>query len=78
MGNDPSQFSDLPKETREFLAKLRPEELALLMDGIQLVSSSRVLGRFLKWLLLSIIGAFLAAASLGDAVIKLLSWSRPS
>ena len=76
MGDPPENFADLPKETREFLARLRPEEIALLMKGIQLVSSAGVLGRFLKWLLLSIIGAFLAAASLGDAVVKLLSWSR--
>src|SRR4051812_17382594 len=60
--------------TLEFLKKARKEEIDQLDEAIKLVRSGRTVGRFMKWAVITLIGAFIVMSQLGDAVTKLLSW----
>lgn len=68
------RYIDLPPETRRFIENLRPGEIKLLEDSINFMRSAQTMGRFGRWTLLLIIGAFVSAASFGDAVTKILGW----
>lgn len=67
---------ELPYETREFLARLRPEDLQTLEDGVRLVNAVRTVGTFFKWLLIGIMGMVVGTVMLYDSVMKIIAWTR--
>lgn len=71
---DEPRFSQLSPETQKFLRDLRPEDVGLLAEAIRLVRSLLTVGRFVKWSILTVVGAFIGMAMLGDALVKLKSW----
>ncbi|MDP2358617.1 MAG: hypothetical protein Q8M31_21540 [Beijerinckiaceae bacterium] len=68
------KFSQLSPETQKFLRELRPEDVGLLSEAIRLVRSLLTVGRFAKWSILTVVGAFVGMAMLGDAFMKLKGW----
>src|SRR5689334_12310590 len=82
-----SLTADLPAEARSFLRNAspetlkwlkdaRPDEIKQLDEGIKLVRSSRTVGKFVKWIIISGIGAFILASQFGDAVVKIWNLFR--
>ncbi len=71
----PDNYTDLPDHVREFLEDLREEELDLLHDAVVFMNTVRLVGRFMKWMIITVIGAFLGAAGLGDAITKIMNWT---
>lgn len=59
--------------TLEWLKKARREEVDQLDEAIKLVRSGRTVGRFMKWAIITLIGAFILMSQFGDAVSKLLA-----
>lgn len=59
--------------TLEWLRDARKEEIDQLDEAIKLVRSGRTVGRFMKWAIITTIGAFLLMSQFGDAVSKLLA-----
>lgn len=59
--------------TLEWLRDARPEEIDQLDEAIKLVRSGRTVGRFTKWAMITLIGAFILMSQFGDAVSKLLA-----
>ncbi|KAA0971067.1 hypothetical protein FPY71_11520 [Aureimonas fodinaquatilis] len=75
--NTPSaQWAELPSDTREFLQRLERDDIALLESGIELVRSSVTVGKFVRWLAISIAGGFLGALLLWEGAIKLAGWVK--
>jgi len=72
-----SRFNELPSETQEFLSQLREEDIELLKDGLELVRSTRTIGRFMRWLILGILGLVVGTVTLYDNVVKILAWFHP-
>jgi hypothetical protein len=70
-----ASFSDRPK-VLEWLQTAREEDIALLDDGLDLVRSGRTIGRFTRWVIVTVIGAALLGSQVGEAVSKFLGWVR--
>lgn len=72
----PETLRELPPETREFLARLRPDDLQTLEDGVRLVNAVRTVGTFFKWLLIGIMGIVVGTVMLWESIVKIVSWIR--
>lgn len=59
--------------TLEWLRDARREEIDLLVQGVRLVGSGRTVGKFTKWALVTLIGAFILMSQFGEALAKLLA-----
>lgn len=71
------RMMELPEETREFLAQLRPEDIATIKDGVHLVNAVRTVGTFAKWLIVGILGLFVGAVMFVESIQKMLGWIKP-
>lgn len=71
-------MTELPKETREFLARLRPEDIDTLERGVKLVNAVLTVGTFFKWLIVGIVGIIVGFALLWESIMKIIGWFRPS
>lgn len=69
-----SAMQDLPVETREFLSRLRKEDLAMLEEGVRFLTAVRTVGAFVKWLLIGILGIVVGTVMFYDSVMKILGW----
>lgn len=74
---DAKRFDDLPPKTKEFLSNLRPDEIDTLNDGIRLINSAMTVGRFMKWVLISLLGLLAGVVLFGESVGKIIAWFRP-
>ncbi|MCW2275155.1 hypothetical protein GJ654_10495 [Rhodoblastus acidophilus] len=63
-----AHFAALPRETREFLANLRPEDISELHDVIVWQRSARTVGRITYWIITTIVGIMIAAVALGEKI----------
>lgn len=70
------ELAELDPETQAFLMRLRREDVILLQAGIDLVRSAMTIGRFSRWLIISLVGAILGGVMLGEALMKILTWFR--
>jgi hypothetical protein len=62
--------------TLEWLRDARKEEIDQLDEAIKLVRSGRTVGKFMKWAIITTIGAFILMSQFGDAATKLLALVR--
>lgn len=69
-------MAELPEETREFLARLRPEDLATLEEGVKLVNAVKTVGTFIKWLLVGVLGIAVGTVMLWESVQKIVGWLK--
>lgn len=72
----PTTMIELPEHTQEFLISLREEEVEELQEAIKFMRSIKTVGTFGKWLIITAVGAFIGAVSLGESFIKLRAWFR--
>jgi len=83
----PKRLVELPEETREFLAGLRPDELETLQaivelpaedvrDGFKLVRDMRTVGRFGRWLILTVVAIFIGTVTLWENGLKVIGWMK--
>jgi hypothetical protein len=62
--------------TLEWLKDARKEEIDQLDEAIKLVRSGRTVGRFMKWVFITTIGAFIVMSQFGDAITKLFGFVK--
>jgi hypothetical protein len=72
----PTRMVELPDHTQEFLISLREEEIVELQEAIQFMRSVKTVGTFGKWLIITAVGAFIGAVSLGESILKLKGWFK--
>lgn len=70
------RYSELPEKTRQFIEDLRDEDVTLLKDGIRLVLALRTVSTFMKWVIITLVGAFIASVSLAESIMKALAWFK--
>lgn len=73
-----NRFNELPAETQEFLSQLREDDIALMKDGLELVRSTRTIGRFMRWLVLAALAVLMTATALQDNFSKFVAWFTPT
>jgi hypothetical protein len=61
-------YSELPEHTRAFLEGLKRKDIELFDEAINFVQSTKTMGKFTKFIVVLIIGAFVGAASFGQAI----------
>jgi hypothetical protein len=61
-------YSELPEHTRAFLEGLKRKDIELFDEAINFVQSTKTMGKFAKFIVVLIIGAFVGAASFGQAI----------
>lgn len=76
MEEETTRFASLDPAIRDYLAHLTEEDVVLIRSGVELVRSAMTVSRFLRWLIISLAGAFLGAVMVWDAGIRLSGWLR--
>ncbi|UDF29958.1 UNVERIFIED_ORG: hypothetical protein LHK14_01165 [Roseateles sp. XES5] len=71
-----SAMAELPKETREFRARLRPDDLETLEDGVRLVNAVRTVGTFFKWVIVGLLGFVVGTVMFYESVTKIVAWFK--
>jgi hypothetical protein len=72
----PTKMIELPKHTQDFLIELREEEVDELMEAIKFMRSIKTVGKFVKWVIITAVGAFIGMVSLGESILKIKGWFR--
>ena len=67
---------DLPEHTQKFLSELREEDVEELKESMKFIKNAKTVNRFLKWLVITAVGMFIATVSLGESIIKLKGWFK--
>lgn len=68
------RFNELSAETQEFLRQLREDDIELLKDGLDLVRSTRTIGRFMRWMILGFLGLVVGTVTLYENILKMWGW----
>lgn len=72
-----NSMTELPKETRQFLASLSKDDVATLQAGMPIIRAVMGFGKVTKWLVISLLGLLAGVVLLGESVIKILAWLKP-
>jgi hypothetical protein len=72
--NPVDRFAHLPEPTRHWLEQLREDDLADLNEAVKFHHSVKTIGRFGKWLIITVVASFVAAVQFGEAIQKALGW----
>jgi hypothetical protein len=72
-----NRFNELPSETQEFLSQLREDDIELLKDGLELVRSTKTVGRFMRWVILGFLAIMVGAVSFYENTLKIIAWFHP-
>lgn len=67
---------ELPEETREFLSQLREDDIRTLKDGLRLVTATMIVGKFVKWVIVGVLGIAVGIVMFGESVAKIAAWFR--
>ncbi|WP_421359966.1 hypothetical protein [Agrobacterium rosae] len=81
----PEKMVELPANTREFLAGLRPDELETLQaitkepaeevaEVFRLVRDLRIFGKYMRWLIIASIAFFVGSMALYENILKFLGY----
>lgn len=76
IGHPVDRYAHLPKETRVFLERLRPEDIRHLHESMDFYTTARAVGRFNAWLIGGIVATVIAFAALGDGIRKMFGWIK--
>lgn len=74
--SEAKRFDDLPEKTKSFLSSLRDDEIDTLNDGIRLINSAMTIGRFMKWVLISVLGILAGIVMFGETIHKIVAWFK--
>ncbi len=74
MSSEEDWPSKVKISTRNFLIDLDDPEVEEIKSAINSMRSFRTITRFLKWCALTMVAAFMSAASLGDAIMRVWGW----
>lgn len=69
-------FRELPRATREWLETRRKEDWEKIDDALEFYRKAKDRGRFLIWILGSLLTLFLGFGTFADQIVRLLNWLR--
>ena len=72
--NPVERFGQLPEPTRQWLEELREDDIQELNDAVKFYRTARAVGRFNKWLIITVVTIFVGAAAFGKALQEFWAW----
>ena len=69
-------MNELPLSTREFLARLTPEDIRTLEEGTKLITAAKRVGKFVSWLIVGLLGIWFGIVMLYESIVKMLGWMK--
>jgi hypothetical protein len=66
--NPVDRFALLPESTRRFLEELRDDDISEIREAIRFQRSAKTIGRFGKWMVITIVTAFIGAVTFGEKI----------
>ena len=72
--NPVERFGHLPEPTRQWLENLREDDIKELNDAVRFYRTAKAVGRFNKWLIITVVTLFIGAAAFGEALLKFWVW----
>ena len=70
------RFAQLSPDAKAFLSKIDNEDVELLKDGLNLIKSLKTVSKFMKWLILGVLGVFFGTVMLWETILKFLKLWR--
>lgn len=55
---------------------LRDDEVDTLNNGIRLINSALTIGKFMKWVIISLLGILAGIIMFGESLAKIMGWMR--
>ena len=74
IANPVDRFGHLPESTRKWLESLREEDILELKEAIHFHRSAKTIGRFGRWLIITIVGTFIGAVAFGQNIAVVWKW----
>lgn len=74
--SEAKRFDDLPEPTKKFLSNLRENEIDTLNEGIRLIVAIRTVGKFVKIIILGLLGILAGLMMVGESFSKIVMWFR--
>ncbi|CAH1670854.1 MULTISPECIES: hypothetical protein [unclassified Chelatococcus] len=71
-----TRLAELPEETLDFLAQLQPGDIVLMREGIGLLRAVSTLGRFARWVAITVLGLVAGSVLFWESVTKILTWTK--
>lgn len=68
------QFAHLSEHTRRFLERLSHDDVKCIEEVIRSFRKASTVGWFLKWLISAMVASFVAMATFGDSLGKIVKW----
>lgn len=72
----PTTFAQLPEHTREWLESISTQDVKDYQAALATYRAINTLGRFSKWLILTMLAVFTGAAAFGQALAQLAGWFK--
>jgi hypothetical protein len=72
--NPVNRFAHLPEPTRKWLEQLREDDLSDLNEAVRFYHNIKTVGRFNKWLIITVVASFVVAVQFGEAIQKAFNW----
>lgn len=71
------KFDDLPPETKAYLSRLSKEDIKLLQDGARLAQSIMTVGKFMRRVIILLLGILAGVVLFGESILKIAGWMKP-
>ena len=72
--NPVDRFAHLPRETRTWLERLRPQDIEEIEQAREFMRSTKTITRFFKWAVITLVSIFMGTALLGEKLIWWWKW----
>lgn len=70
------RYSQLPEGTRKWLELLRDEDIRELKEATRFYRNAKTVGKFWRWALITVFGAFITAVTFGEKFMEFVNWIR--
>jgi hypothetical protein len=77
VANPVDRFAHLPEPTRKWLESLREDDVKDLAETVRMMHSAKTIGKFGKWLIVTIFVALVSGVAAGEAIVKIFKWIVP-
>lgn len=70
------RYSNLRESTREWLESRRDDDWKKMDESMEFYLKIKSNGKFVFWVITSILGAIMAMASFGESLVKMWTWMK--